>query len=128
MTNREQARLTALVVDDDWAIRTFLTQLLDDVGFATTSFEAGRPALEALAQRPFDLLLLDQWLPDMNGLQLCEAARERYGAAPLILLITADTRRERLLAALELCADDFLVKPFQTEELLARIDTRLRAY
>ena len=102
---------TALVVDDDPAILDLLAEILTDAGFAPTCFALGAPAEAALAQQGFDLLLVDQWLPDMNGLRLCEVARERYGTTPVIVMITADARRERKVTALTLFVDDFVEKP-----------------
>jgi DNA-binding response OmpR family regulator len=62
----------------------------------------------------------------MNGMQICQAARERYGDDVIIFIITADQQRERLMTALEVGADDFIGKPFHIEELLARIEVKLR--
>ncbi len=117
---------TALVVDDDPAILDLLTEILGDAGFATTCFASGVPAEAALAQQGFDLLLIDQWLPDMNGLRLCEVARDRYGNAAVVVLITADTRLERQVTALTTWADDVVGKPFDNEVLVARIEAKLR--
>jgi DNA-binding response OmpR family regulator len=85
-----------------------------------------RPALEALAARPFDVLVLDQWLPDGNGLEICEAARAKYGSEPVVLIVTADARSARHVLALQLCADDFIGNPFDIDELVARIEAHLR--
>ncbi len=126
MTNRAGTRRTALVVDDDPAIRAVLVDILDDAGFTTTDYDQGLPALAAVNRDYFDLLLIDQWLPDLNGIQICEAARERYGNTAVVLLVTADTRRERGVSALSLGADDVITKPFDMGELLARIEVRLR--
>jgi two-component system response regulator MtrA len=124
MNNRETP--TALIVDDDQAILQLLDDVLQEEGFATTCFALGQPALEAIAERSFDVMLIDQWLPDTNGLEICQVARERHGNDPVVLIITADARIERRLLALELCADDFIAKPFHIEELVARIETKLR--
>ena len=67
-------------------------ELLDAAGFATTAFERGQPALTVIGQRHFDLLLIDQWLPDLNGIQICVAAYERYDNTAAVLLVTADPR------------------------------------
>ena len=117
---------TALIVDDDPGILEVLTAIFEDEGFATTSYEVGQPALAALTQRHFDLLLIDQWLPDMNGLQICAAARHRYGDAAVVMLVTADPRIERHVTALTTCADDVVAKPFHVAVLLARIEAKLR--
>ncbi len=127
MTNAVKPRPTALVVDDDPAIREVLVELLDDEGFTTTDFASGKPALAAVEQRHFDVLLVDQWLPDMNGLQICEAARHQYGPTTVVLLVTADPRMERRVTAFNLGVDDVVGKPFHVDELLARVEANLRA-
>ena len=126
MSTTEPQTPTALIIDDDPDTLHLLDEVLQEAGFATTCFARGQPALVALATHRFAVLVIDQWLPDMNGLQICEAARARYGNGPAILIITADTRRERRVLALQLCADDVISKPFDVEELIARIEARLR--
>lgn len=126
MTNSAASGYTALVVDDDPAIREVLVEILQDVGLATTSFELGQPALLALIQNKFDLLLIDQWLPDINGLQICAAAQARYGDAAIVVMVTADPRVERHITALTTCADDVVQKPFDIDVLTARIEAKFR--
>ena len=117
---------TALIVEDERAILAVLESVLDDAGFATTCYDCGQPALEALGQQHFNVLIVDQWLPDMNGLRICEAARECYGDTTAILMVTADRRRDHELMALETCVDDYVNKPFHLEELVARVKAKLR--
>jgi DNA-binding response OmpR family regulator len=126
MPNQGTQTYTVLVVDDDPSILQLLEDVLQEAGYDLTCLTHARPALEALAARPFDVLVIDQWLPDGNGLQICEAARTRYGSDPVVMIITADARKERNVLSLQLCADDFIAKPFDIEELLARIEVRLR--
>ncbi len=126
MTNTKETRRTALVVDDDLAIREVLVEILDDAGFATTDYDHGLPALAAVGQRHFDVLLVDQWLPDINGIQICAAAHERYGDTAAVMMVTADSRTERHVTALTLGADDVVTKPFHVDVLLARIEAKLR--
>src|SRR5919202_4646503 len=117
---------TALVVDDDAAILELLAEVLQDAGFTPTCFTRGQPALATLAAQSFDLLLIDLWLPDLKGFALCQAARDWYGDAPTVMLITADQRVTGWITALDLGADDCLGKPFDIEELLARIGAKRR--
>lgn len=126
MANPMNQDLTALVVDDDRPLLELLQEILREEGFSTTGFERGKLALEALARRRFDLLVVDVGLPDMNGMQIGMEARERYGDDIIVLIITGDPRQERVIAALELGADDFMGKPFDVEELLARIAAKRR--
>lgn len=116
----------AMVVDDDKALLDLLVEILVEDGFITAGFQTGKAALNALSQQQFELLVVDVGLPDMNGMQICQAARERYGDDVIIFIITADQQRERLMTALEVGADDFIGKPFHIEELLARIEVKLR--
>ena len=127
MTNGVETRRTALAVDDDPAILELLVGILDEAGFTTTAFARGLPALAAINQRHFDLLLIDQWLPDIDGIQICEGAHARYGNTAAVLLVTADTGAERHITALTVGADDVVTKPFDIDVLLARIEAKLRA-
>jgi two-component system, OmpR family, response regulator len=117
---------TALIVDDDHAVLTVLDALLTDAGFVTTCFQEGLPAIDAIAQQSFDVLVLDVGLPDTSGIVICERAREHYGSEAVIIILTADNRTERLVTALTLGADDFVPKPFDVDELLTRIDVKLK--
>lgn len=125
MTDATHGALTALVVEDDGANLALLDELLREDGFAPTCYARGRPALTALAQQSFDLLLIDLGLPDLNGLELCQAARAWYGAAPVIVIVTADDRARRWVTALELGADECIGKPFDLDVLLAHIHAKL---
>lgn len=122
----QQHQRTALVVDDELVLLDLLNNVLMEGGFETTCFQTGQPALDALARTKFDVLVVDVGLPDMNGMLICEVARQRYGSTVAIFIITGDNRRSRVITALEMGADDFVSKPFDTEELLARIDVKLR--
>ncbi len=126
MTTTGAPTLTALVVDDESAVLELLSDIVTDAGFATSRFANGREALDAIAERRFDLLLIDVNLPDTTGMIICDAARARYGNDAAILIITADSRKERLVTAMNLGADDFVPKPFHADELLARISATLR--
>ncbi len=126
MNNCADGVRTALVVDDEVALLQVLESVLAEAHFVTTCLERGQPALDLLDNHHFDLLIVDVGLPDMNGMRICTAARERYGDSTTIFVITADNRQQRCVTALEVGADDFLAKPFDTEELLARIDVKLR--
>ncbi len=126
MTVARKAAPTAMIVDDQAALLSLLEDVLADAGFATSSFDQGTPALDALAQQRFDLLVVDVGLPDMNGLRICEVARQLYGDEIAILIITADNCKERCITAFELGADDFVPKPFDLDELVARITVILR--
>jgi DNA-binding response OmpR family regulator len=126
MTDARHGALTALVVEDDAANLALLDELLREDGFAPTCCARGQSALTALAQRRFDLLLIDLRLPDLSGLEICRAARAWYGAAPVIVIVTADDRPRRWVTALEHGADDCIGKPFDVDVLLAHVHAKLR--
>jgi DNA-binding response OmpR family regulator len=126
MDSSGKSTRTALVVDDDPAVLGLLTEILVEDGYITTSFPRGRPALDALAQQPYDVLVVDVGLPDMNGMRICQEARQQYGDDIVIFIITGDQQRERVVTAFEIGADDFISKPFDIDELLARIAVKLR--
>ena len=126
MDSRAPPSRTALVVDDYQPILTLLHYVLEDAGFETTAVDHGRTAMTMVAERHFDVLLVDVNLRDMNGLSICEAARQRYQER-IVILVLSDQEVERWgVTALELCADDFLAKPFDVDELIARIKSKLR--
>ena len=125
MSDAATGARTALVVDDETDLLDVLDEALREAGFVTTCFTTGRPAIEALKQRPYDLLLTDVGLPDINGLRICMAARELYDEDVVVLVMTGADRRARQIGAFTLGADDFISKPFDIEELLARVQAKL---
>lgn len=114
-----------LVVDDDAEIRTLLGRYLVGQGFRV-SLAADRRALEAeLATAAIDLVVLDVLLPDGSGLDICRDLRRRRPALPIILLTALKEEVDRIIG-LEIGADDYLGKPFNPRELVARIRAVLR--
>jgi len=113
-----------LVVDDDLEIRQLLARYLSEHGFQITTAEGGSKMNQALAKRAHDLVLLDVKLQDASGLDLCRALRSR-STTPVILLTALKEDMDRIIG-LELGADDYVSKPFNPRELLARIRAVLR--
>ena len=113
-----------MVVEDDAHIRRLLTATMQRAGHAVVAAADARAALSLLDIEKPDVVLLDLGLPDRDGLELIEPVRRR-SAATLIVVSARDDSAEKV-AALDLGADDYLTKPFDTEELLARIRTALR--
>lgn len=112
-----------LVVDDEAAIRRLARAALERAGFAVREAENAREALLfANAERP-DLVLLDLGLPDRDGLELIPLLKAKNLA---IIIVSARDATPEKVAALDLGADDYVTKPFDSEELLARIRTALR--
>ena len=113
-----------LVVDDEPPMRALLRLFLEQNGFAVSEAGDGRAALErARAEQP-DLILLDIMMPGLDGWQVCRRLREESDV-PVIMLTARDDVRDRV-AGLDAGADDYLVKPFAEEELMARIRAVLR--
>ena len=113
-----------LIVDDEIAIRRFLRPALEENGLAVLEASNGKAALElAVAKKP-DVVLLDLTLPDQDGLDVLKRLRE-WSSAPVIVVSARGEERDKI-AGLDLGADDYLVKPFHVEELLARIRAALR--
>jgi DNA-binding response OmpR family regulator len=106
-----------LVVEDDEAIATPLVEGLQRAGFTTTLARTGNDALASLDGA--DLLLLDLGLPDMDGSEVCRRVRSK-STVPIIIVSARGDEGERVLG-LELGADDYIVKPFGSRELLARV-------
>src|SRR5215212_6313027 len=126
MSSGQKGGRTALIVDDEVAVRSLLDEILVDAGFITTCFERGKPAIDAIDQQRFDLLVIDIGLPDISGMIVCDHARATYGESVAIVIVTADSRPKRLRTCLDIGADDFIPKPFDVDELLARIEVKLR--
>ncbi len=114
-----------LVVDDDAPIRRMLDRTLSAEGYAVESAADGGEALAAVERSTPDLIVLDVGLPGVDGLSVSKRLRAKGLAVPVLLLTARDAVADRV-AGLDAGADDYLVKPFATEELLARVRALLR--
>ncbi len=114
-----------LVVDDEPAVRQALDRALRFEGYKTEAVDDGPAALAAHAERPADAIILDVAMPRMDGLEVCRRLRAAGDATPVLMLTARAAVNERV-AGLDAGADDYLVKPFALEELLARIRALLR--
>jgi two-component system response regulator MprA len=119
-----------LVVDDEPSISGFIRRGLIFEGYAVETVDEGREALNRLRDHPPDLLVLDLMLPGVDGIEICRRVRaaeqaDSLPALPIIMLTARDSVGDRVLG-LEVGADDYLVKPFAFEELLARVRALLR--
>src|SRR4051812_21723584 len=113
-----------VIVEDDDAIASGLTRVLESQGYAPRRFAAGRPALTAMDDS-VALVILDLGLPDIDGIEVCRKLRAaRTGLA--ILILSARDQELDVVAGLDAGADDYLVKPFRLSELLARVRAHLR--
>ena len=115
-----------LVVEDDGAIAAALARFLRSEGFSVQTAEGQAAALAAIEAAEFDLVLLDVGLKDGNGFSVCSAVRQRTDSAVIFLSASGD--EYSVVTGLELGADDYIVKPFDTKELVARMKAVLRRY
>jgi two-component system, OmpR family, response regulator len=113
-----------LVVDDDRQIRTMLARYLSDNGLRVTAAEDGRQMTDLIGKFNFDVVVLDVMMPGDDGFILCQRLRARSNV-PIILLTARGEDTDRVIG-LELGADDYVAKPFNPRELLARIRAALR--
>ncbi len=120
----EHGNLRILVVDDEKAIRSFLKTSLSSYGYSVFEAATGKKALEEMADFHPDAIILDLGLPDIDGREVITRVRKRM-KTPIIILSVRDDAAEKI-SALDAGADDYLTKPFSTEELLARLRAVMR--
>lgn len=113
-----------LVVDDDTALAEMIGIVLRSEGFEPSFCDDGAAALDAFHATKPDLVLLDLMLPGMDGIEVCARIREESGVP--IIMLTAKSDTADVVKGLESGADDYVVKPFNPKELVARVRTRLR--
>ena len=116
-----------LLVEDEENVSAFIQQGLTEEGFAVDAVGDGETALDFAQTYEYDLILLDVLLPKMDGRQVSRVLRQRGIATPILMLTALDAVKDRV-DGLDSGADDYLVKPFAYQELLARIRARTRAF
>lgn len=116
-----------LVVEDEVEINQLLQIILRNKGYEVSAALDGLAALEQIQNHQFDLILLDWMIPQINGLEFIKHLRNKNNLTPVVF-VTAKTQPDDIVLGLEAGADDYLVKPFDTSVLLARIDSVLRRY
>ncbi len=114
-----------LVVEDDAKVGPFLVRVLMEEGYVVDSCRDGEAAIAQAGTGIYDLLLLDWMLPGADGVSVCRTLRERGITTPILMLTARGEVAERVIG-LEAGADDYLVKPFELDELLARVRALLR--
>jgi len=117
-----------LLVDDDPRLAEMVSEYLGEAGFRVTIAADGHTGLDQLAREPFEALVLDLMLPDMDGLEVCRQVRASTASTseiPILMLTARGDAMDRVVG-LELGADDYLPKPFEPRELLARLRAVLR--
>jgi DNA-binding response OmpR family regulator len=118
--------IKVLVVEDEIDVRELLTLHLKREGYEVTSFEDSEKALAACARNTFDLFILDWMLPGMSGLDLCKVLKTKLHVNAPILMLTARADTMDKVLGLEIGADDYLTKPFEVREFVARVRVLLR--
>lgn len=113
-----------LIIDDDQKLNRLLREFLSSFGFEVLAVTHPEDGLRAVRSRGPDLVVLDIMLPDMNGFEVCKIIRQNH-TVPIIMLTARGETTDRIVG-LELGADDYLCKPFEPRELVARIQAVLR--
>jgi two-component system response regulator MprA len=118
-------RAKILVVDDDEKITSLLRRSLTFEGYDVRTAHDGRAGLQAMLENEPDLVVLDVMMPNLDGWEVCARIRKSGSKVPILMLTAKDEVKDRV-KGLDLGADDYLVKPFALEELLARVRALLR--
>jgi two-component system phosphate regulon response regulator OmpR len=113
-----------LLVEDDVRLAGMVSEYLGAAGFDVSQVASGTAALERLGREPYDALVLDLTLPDIDGLEVCRRLRTKWDTP--VLMLTARGEPMDRVVGLEIGADDYLPKPFEPRELLARLRALLR--
>ena len=122
----EAGRIRALIIEDNQDITANLYAFLEPLGYELDCSANGHIGLEMAVAGTFDVIVLDIMLPGMDGLAVCRALREEHvDPTPILMLTARDTVADRV-TGLDCGADDYLVKPFEMKELMARINAVLR--
>ncbi|MGC1245469.1 MAG: response regulator transcription factor, partial [Spirulinaceae cyanobacterium] len=114
-----------LLVDDEAELTKPLTQVLSQEGYQIDVADNGEVGISLVQKNDYDLLILDWMLPQYSGLEICQKLRSQGNTTPVLFLTAKDTIDDRVIG-LDAGADDYLVKPFELRELLARVRALLR--
>lgn len=117
-------KLNILIIEDEKSICDFISKTLNSHEYKTTTASSGKEGMAIMTSTLPDLVLLDLGLPDMDGIEIIKKTRE-WSSLPIIV-ISARTQEREKVTALDAGADDYITKPFGTNELLARIRTAIR--
>jgi DNA-binding response OmpR family regulator len=127
MTTQVLPQAAVLIVEDDENLRLTLADNLEDEGYAVDHHSSASAALEAARERDYEVVILDIMLPDIDGYAVCRKLRQA-GCRAGILMLTARTLEDDLVAGFDAGADDYLAKPYRLRELLARVGALLRRH
>ncbi len=116
---------TVLIVDDEASIRISLRTILSGLGFSVVEAARGEEAISLVRTAQFDIVLLDINMPGLGGIEVCRLMRKNAPLLPIVML-TVQGSEDRKVEALDAGADDYITKPFQLRELIARIRAAVR--
>jgi two-component system KDP operon response regulator KdpE len=116
---------TVLIVDDEASIRISLRTILSGLGFSVVEAARGEEAVSLVRTAQFDIVLLDINMPGLGGIEVCRLMRKNAPLLPIVMLTVQDSE-DRKVEALDAGADDYITKPFQLRELIARIRAAVR--
>jgi len=125
MSTETEARSRILLVEDELNLARLLRFNLEQEGHEVCSTPSGEEALVMYGQKPFDLIILDLMLEDIDGYEVARQIRQRDQKLPIIILTAKSTAEDRI-HGLELGADDYVIKPFHLRELLLRVERMLK--
>ncbi len=114
-----------LLVDDEPELTAPLSRVLQQEGYSVDIAQTGQTGLNLAQTEPYDLLILDWMLPELSGVEICQQLRQQGHNTPVLFLTAKDTLDDRV-QGLDAGANDYLIKPFELRELLARVRAQLR--
>jgi len=114
-----------LLIEDDPRLAGLVTEYLGEAGFVVSTAATGRAGLDRIGREPYDAVVLDLMLPDSDGLEVCRQLRASSSEVPVLMLTARGDTMDRVVG-LEIGADDYMPKPFEPRELLARLRAILR--
>ena len=114
-----------LLIEDDARLAGLVTEYLGEAGFVVATAATGRAGLDRIGGEPYDAVVLDLMLPDIDGLEVCRQLRAASSEVPVLMLTARGDTMDRVVG-LEMGADDYMPKPFEPRELLARLRAILR--
>lgn len=120
--------MNILIVEDEENVSSFIKQGLEDESFKVWVVDKGHEVWDYLKKQEADLIILDIVLPDISGYNLCQMLRREYGDTFKIIMLTALNSTDHVVQGLDAGANDYIGKPFEFKELLARINTLFRSY
>lgn len=120
-----QTQGTVLIVDDERSIRVSLRTILSNIGFEIVEAARGEEALSLIRTAQFDAVMLDINMPGIGGVEVCRQMRQEFARLPIVML-TVQGSEDRKVEALDAGADDYITKPFQLRELIARLKAAVR--